>query len=623
MDLSAVRPASFWWLLIITSLMVASVAAGLVYTLRGYIPAHWQVPARALLFNVRIDDRVWITMPDGIRLAGTLYRPRGASGPLATVFIRLPYNRKRYGEALGDAMFFARNGYAVLVQDVRGKFESEGEGFVPWRHATGDGVATLEWITQQPWSNGKVGTIGCSALGELQYSLARANHPAHAAMIPGAAGGAAGLLAGNAEYFGAFEGGVLQLAGTAGWFSRHGGKMPHSGSPDVPGMAGVLSQLPVQELVRRARPGANAYDDFIGTPLGDAGWNDLDYVTDADRITTPALVINTWGDPTIESTLAISEAMRRASPQAAAHQHVVIAPGNHCEYETIAGMGHFGELSVRNADQPYRQWYLQWFDYWLRGKGDGLASLPPYLYYVVGEQRWLTASTWPPVQARHQRWYLRSGGKANTRDGDGTLGPQPDASEHSDGYLYDPLDPVPSRGGPLCCSADPHALSGPVDQRDVETRDDVLVYTSAPLEAPLRIVGPLRAHLTVSSSVPDTDFVARLVHVWPDGRATNIQEGALRARYRDGIFCPTRMTPGQTYQLTVDMRSIAYLVPRGHRLRLDITSSSFPRLERNLNTGGNNYDETVPARALNRVHLGGDAGSYLELPVLATPEPQA
>jgi putative CocE/NonD family hydrolase len=622
MELSAVRPASFWWLLIITSLMVASVAAGLVYTLRGYIPAHWQVPVRALLFNVRIDDRVWVTMPDGVRLAGTLYRPRGASGPLATVFIRQPYDRRHYGEALGDAMFFARHGYAVLVQDVRGKFESEGEGFVPWRHATGDGVATLDWITQQSWSNGKVGTIGCSALGELQYSLARANHPAHAAMIPEAAGGAAGLLAGNADYFGSYEGGVMQLAGTAGWFSRHGSKLPHSGSPEVPGMAGMLGQVPVADLVQRARPGPNSYVDVVTTPLGDAGWNDLDYVTDADRITTPALVINTWGDPTIAGTLTISEATRRGSAQAGANQHVIIAPGNHCEHELIADTGRFGELPVRNAEQPYREWYLKWFDYWLLGKGDGLASLPPYLYFVIGEQRWLSSTTWPPVQSRHQRWYLRSGGKANGRDGDGTLGAQPDGSEHSDGYLYDPLDPAPSRGGPLCCSADPHALSGPVDQRDVETRNDVLVYTSEPLEAPMRIVGPLRAHLTVSSSAPDTDFVARLVHVWPDGRATNIQEGALRARYRDGIFCPTRMEPGQTYQLTVDMRSIAYLVPRGHRIRLDVTSSSFPRLERNLNTGGLNFDESVPARALNRVHLGGESGSYLELPVLATPEPE-
>lgn len=621
MDLSAVRPASFWWMLLIGATLTVVIAAGLLYALRNRIPAHWQVPARALLFNVRIDDDVWITMPDGVRLAGTLYRPRAARDPLATVYVRLPYDRRHYGEALGEAMFFARHGYAVLVQDVRGKFESEGDGFVPWRHGTGDGVATLDWITRQPWSNGKVGTIGCSALGELQYALARANHPAHAAMIPSAAGGAAGALAGNADYFGSFEGGVMQLSGTTGWFSRHGGKLAHSGSPAVPGMAALLPQLPVLDLVQRARPGPNAYEDFLLTPLGGPGWNDLDYVTDADRITTPALVINTWGDQTIDGTLAISEAVRRHSPEAAMYQHVVIAPGNHCEHEQIADMGRFGELPVSNAGQPYREWYLQWFDYWLRGRGDGLAKLPPYLFFVLNEQRWLTSTAWPPTQARHQRWYLRSGGKANGRDGDGTLGPQPDENEHVDGYLYDPLDPVPSRGGPLCCSADPHAVSGPVDQRDVEIRDDVLVYTSQPLEAPMRIVGPLRAHLVVSSSAPDTDFVARLVHVWPDGRATNIQEGALRSRYRDGIFCPTRMKPGETYELTVDMRSIAYLVPRGHRIRLDVTSSSFPRLERNLNTGGRNYDETVPAQALNRVHVGGNTASYLELPVLSTPEP--
>lgn len=622
MELSTVRPASFWWTLLVAALLLMAVAAGLAYTLRNRIPTHWQIPLRALLFNVRIDDDTWVTMPDGTRLAGTLYRPRGADGPLPSVYIRLPYDRKHYGEALSDAMFFARHGYVVLVQDVRGKFESDGEGFVPWRHATADGVATLDWITHQPWSNGKVGTIGCSALGELQYALARANHPAHAAMIPSASGGAAGTIAGNADYFGSFEGGVMQLAGTTGWFARHGSKVAHAPALENLDMTALLPQLPLQSLVQRARPGPNGYDDFLQIPLGDARWNDLDYVSDGDRITTPALVINTWGDQTIDGTLAISEAVRRSSPTAAANQHVVIAPGNHCEHELIADMGRFGDLEVRNAEQPYRQWYLQWFDHWLRGKGDGLASLPPYLYFVLGEQRWLGADRWPPADAQVQPWYLGSGGKANSRDGDGTLALQAPKDSVFDAYIYDPEHPAPSRGGPLCCSADPKAVSGPVDQADVETRDDVLVYTSAPLAQPLRIAGPLRAQLVVSSSAPDTDFIARLVHVWPDGRATNIQEGALRARYRDGIAAPALMTPGQRYTLRVDMRSIAYLVPHGHRIRLDITSSSFPRLERNLNTGGRNYDETAPLKASNRIHHGGATLSYLELPVLANPAPQ-
>lgn len=618
MDLYAVRPALVWWLV----LAVLLLALGALVAMRERIPAHWQLPVRALLFGVRVDDDVRIAMPDGTQLAATLYRPRRADGALPTVYVRLPYDRTRYGEALGEAMFFARHGYAVLVQDVRGKFGSQGDDFVPWRHATGDGVATLDWITRQPWSNGKVGSIGCSALGELQYALARANHPAHAAMIPMAAGGGAGAVAGFEGYFGAFEGGVLQLAGTAGWFAKHGVKSDHGPAPESLDMASVLPTLPVLDVVQRVRSGANAYQDFLQTSLGDPRWRGMDYISDEDRPRVPALVIDTWGDPSLGGTLAIAESVRRHSPDAAKHQHVVIAPGNHCEHELIAGMGRFGDLPVRNADRPYREWYLAWFDRWLRGRGDG-PRLPPYLFFVLNEQRWLTATQWPPADARMQAFYLRSGGRANGRDGDGVLATEAARDTRHDEYTYDPAHPVPSRGGPLCCAGDPAQRSGPVDQGDVEKRDDVLVYTSAPLTEPLRIAGPLRAQLVVASSAPDTDFVARLVHVWPDGRATNIQEGALRARYRDGVDMPRPMTPGTRYVLAVPMRSIAYLVPRGHRLRLDITSSSFPRLERNLNTGGRNYDESTPEKAVNRVFHGGDAVSFVELPVLDTPAPDS
>lgn len=617
MDLSAVRPV--WWI-VLAALLALLLALGAAYALRERIPAHWQQPLRALVFGVRIDDDVRIAMPDGTRLAATLYRPRRAQGPLPTVYVRLPYDRRRYAEALGEGMFFARHGYAVLVQDVRGKFDSEGDDFVPWRHATQDGVATLDWIVRQPWSNGKVGTIGCSALGELQYALARANHPAHAAMVPMAAGGAAGRVSGRAAYFGAFEGGVLQLAATTGWFSKHGVRNGHGPWPEKLETADSLRQWPVLDAVRRVRPGANAYEEFLQTSLGDPRWREMDYVFDGDRTATPALVIDTWGDPSIDGTLALAEAVRRDSPDMA-RQHVVIAPGNHCEHELVAGMGRFGVLPVRNAAQPYREWYLAWFDHWLRGRGDRLAKLPPYLFFVLNEQRWLGSTSWPPAESRVQPWYLGSRGHANGRDGDGVLSLQPSRDTRSDEFLYDPRDPVPSRGGPVCCAGDPAIRSGPEDQRDVETRQDVLVYTSAPLRSPLRIAGPLRAQLVVSSSAPDTDFIARLVHVWPDGRATSIQEGALRARYRDGVERPSLMTPGKRYVLDVPMRSIAYLVPRGHRLRLDITSSSFPRLERNLNTGGRNYDETEPAKALNRVFHGGDAVSFVEIPVLDIPTP--
>jgi putative CocE/NonD family hydrolase len=287
---------------------------------------------------------------------------------------------------------------------------------------------------------------------------------------------------------------------------------------------------------------------------------------------------------------------------------------------SLADSDHFGEVEVHHTKQPYALWFRRLFDYYLKGEGPGLADLPPYLYYVVGENRWLEAKQWPPEQAQIQHWYLSSQGHANSVKGDGALQLEAPSVEKADQYHYDPAKPVPSRGGPLCCTGNPTDVAGLVNQRDVESRHDVLVYTSAPLDKPMRIAGPLNARLVVSSSALDTDFVARLVHVRPDGVATNIQEGSLRARYREGMTRPVLMKPGQRYELTVRMRSMAYLIPKGHRIRLDITSSSFPRLERNLNTGGRNYDESVGVVAVNTVHHGGPARSFMELPVLATPD---
>jgi uncharacterized protein len=617
---SAARRRRRWWTASALGLLTAIVVAALAFWQRERIPMHWQVPLRAWLAGISVDHGVRMRMADGVQLAASVYYPRGDRKNLATVLVRLPYNRLRDGEALGAALLFARNGYAVVLQDVRGKHGSQGE-FAAWRGATADGAATLEWITAQPWSSGKVGTFGCSALGELQYVLARANHPAHAAMIALAAGGAAGSVQGRHEYFGLFEGGVFQLATGFGWLLHHGAKDPRTPRPQGVDVAAALRGLPVSGLVARYQPAANAYADYLRMPLGDAAWASYDFVSDADRWSIPTLDINTWGDQTLAATFALAEHARTHAPAGRlARHHVIIAPGNHCEHAEAAASGRFGELQVRNAAQPYAQWYLQWFDHWLRGQPDALADAPAYRYFVLGENRWLSAQTWPPAGTQTQRWYLSSGRGANSRDGDGLLAPSaPAGAAKADTYDYDPADPTPSRGGPVCCTGNPADRFGPADQADVEARRDVLVYTSAPLAEPLRIVGPLRARLSISSSAPDTDFIARLVHVRPDGHATSIQEGALRARYRDGITRPAPMTAGQTYSISVDMRSIAYLVPQGHRLRLDVASSAFPRLERNLNTGERNAEQTQAVVARNRVFHGSAAQSYVELPVLTAP----
>lgn len=601
-----------WWLYAVA---LAGAAAAAVVSLRHHVPLHWQMPLRNGLAGVEVDDTLRLRMRDGVRLASTLYLPSRAARPLATVYVRLPYDRKRYDDGLMAASFFTRHGYAVLVQDVRGKYESEGE-FVPWAHATEDGVDTLEWIVAQPWSNGRVGTFGCSALGELQYALARARHPAHRAMVAMGAGGAIGSLPGIDAHFGFFEGGVFQLASGYGWFLRHGARSPASDAAPNVDVRARLQELPVVDLVRRVHPVANAYEQYLSWPLSDPRWRGHGFVFEDDRLDVPVLDVNTWGDQTVHATLALAAHARSRPGSAPVRHHVILAPGDHCELASDDGPRPFGELTVRNASQPYPRLFLRWFDHWLRDAKDDLDDLPAYHYHVIGEDRWFSSDRWPPQGVRIERWHLASERGAHGRTGDGQLRAATAPRPGEDEYVYDPLDPVPSRGGPWCCTGDPGLRAGPADQSDVESRKDVLVYTSAVLTRSLRIVGPLRLHLVVSSDAPDTDFVGRLVHVWPDGRATSIQEGALRARYRHGMGRPALMEPGRSYEMTVDLRAIAYLVPAGHRVRLQVTSSSFPRLERNLNTGARDHAAQTQLRiARNRVHYG-PQGSYLELPVL-------
>ena len=598
------------------ALLVALAVPTSRHALSSLLPKSRLVQLNGLRYGYGVERDLRLRMPDGAHLAASLYLPRRQDAKLATVLVRVPYGRLDYGEGLSTAEYFAHRGYAVLVEDLRGTGDSEGE-LVPYRGGIADGAATLDWIVAQPWSNGRVGSFGCSGLGESQYVLARSHHPALRAMIPLGAGGAIGAAAGRHAYFGIYEGGIFQLASGFGWFVENGSKDPHAPAAAPFDVASAVRGLPVASLVQRYRPSPNGYDDFMRLAIADPAWHELGYLDDSDRLTMPSFEITTWGDQTVGDTLALDPQLRQPIDGVAApERHLLVAPGTHCHAQETGESGRFADIAVPNADVPYYEWYERWFDHWLRDRGNGLADLPAIRWYMIGEGRWLDAASWPPPQAKAQRWYLDSGGNANGSQGDGLLAPTAPGRSAHDEFTYDPSAPVPSRGGPVCCTGDPADRAGPVDQKEVESRRDVLVYTSRVLDAPMRIAGPLRATLRFASSARDTDVVARLTDVWPDGRATNIQEGALRARYRTGYATPTLLPPDEPVTLVVDMRSIGYTLPAGHRLRLDITSSSFPRLERNLNTGGDNARETRAVVARNRVLHGADAASYLELPLL-------
>jgi uncharacterized protein len=450
--------------------------------------------------------------------------------------------------------------------------------------------------------------MGCSALGESQVMLATRKNPAHAAMIVQGAGGVLGAAA-DRHTFGIYEGGILNLAMTFGWFLSNGSKVPGNPSHSPVVFSEALKQLPVLGMVSRYRKDPTDFDDFVSKPVADPYWRSLGYLDDTDRFDTPTLMINTWQDQTVADTFLTSELMKRnaESRRAAENHHVVIAPGNHCDYQYLTENDKIGEQPVgAAATQPYWDWYLAWFNHWLRDESHPLPRLPAYLLYVMAEDVWLKSPTWPPPGVVEQRWYL----------GDRSLAAVPDRSNHAaDSFTYDPMNPTPTRGGPICCTGE-RIPSGPADQREIEKREDVLVYSSDILADGLRIAGPLKADLYVASDALDTDFVAKLVDVWPDGRALNVQEGALRMRFRDGYSVPSLLEPGKAYRISLDMRAMAHYFKPGHRIRLQISSSNFPRLERNLNTGGRNFDETQAVKAVNQVLRGGDTPSSIVLPVL-------
>ena len=569
----------------------------------------------------------------GVGLQADLYLPKAGERPAPTVLIRTPYDRTDQRHPGSEAQGFARRGYAVLVQNMRGRFGSEGV-FAPYAASIEDGRATLDWIVAQPWSNGRVGTYGCSALGESQLILARGRHPAHRALIAQSAGGGMGLVEGRAGYFGVFEGGVPLLSSMAGWFFQSGAKNSAESIRQVgepargrgPDGSLALDTWPSLAILRGQTPYSSDYQWMMSTPLGDPSWRGLDYVHDGDRFAAPALHVNSWFDQAVSATLQAAHFMASQADNAAAReQPVLIGPGMHCTTGRRVGPQRVGELAVAAEQPALFDTYLAWFDRWLKG-GAGQATdeqgrqdvrLPPYRFYVMREDRWLDAPSWPPPEARPMRWFLDSRGQANTRDGDGVLRPAPPDAQAVDRLLYDPRDPVPTRGGTFCCTADAGARQGSVDQRDIELRKDVLVYSSPPLTEAVRIVGPVRAHLQVATSARDTDFTARLVDVAPDGQALNIRDSVLRLRYREGVSSPRVATPGEVYPIVIELGDIAWYLSAGHHLRLQVSSSNFPRLERNLNTGGDNATATEPVVATNEVHHGPERRSWVEFPVLS------
>jgi hypothetical protein len=597
-----------------------------------------------------VERKLMLPMRDGVRLATDVYRPRGASAPVPTVFVRTPYNFNYWDVRLGAPRDMStiieavERGYAYVVQNERGHFFSEGNWDILGPPLT-DGEDALSWIAAQPWSNGKVGLIGCSSTAEWQMAVASSGHPALGAIIPQGYGAGVGRVGGWYEQGNWYRGGAIQMLFIA-WISGQQNQVrpmfaPNTSQQDLMRMSKsfdlaqqqppvdwsqALRHLPVQDIIKAVDGPRGVFADSMPVATGgrmaqrtpnDSAWYRGGLYHDDMPFNVPALWMMSWYDVSVGPNLALFNYARKvASPEVAAQQYAVIAPTLHCAYTRATEQTVVGERNVGDARLDYQSLTYGWFDRFLKGQQNGLLdTLPRVRYYTMGLNRWQASDTWPPAGARTQTYYLSSSGRANTLDGDGALTLTPPDSDRPDSFVYDPMNPVPSYGGNVCCTG--NAVSGGAfDQREMERRPDILVYSTEPLTEGVEVSGPVEVTLFVSSDVRDTDFTAKLIDVDAEGRAYNLDETIQRVRYREGYDKEVWMQPGKTYEVRLGPLNTSNYFAAGHRIRIEVSSSNFPRFDRNLNTGGRNYDESAGVVAHNIVHHSRQHPSRLTLTIV-------
>ena len=646
-------------------LVMGLLLGGLLTTVSGNLPAQGPRPGglseealarrwaleKELQAIAVVERKVMVRMRDGKRMAADIYRPKDSTRKYPTVFVRTPYNfnfwdvRNGAPREMSRELEAVRRGYAYVQMNERGHFFSDGDYDILGPPLT-DGEDALSWIAAQSWSNGKVGTIGCSSTAEWQMAVAAKNHPALAAIIPQAFGAGVGRFAPYYEQGNWFRGGAVQMLFIAWLYGQQNQVRPmfppnltqeeriraskaFDLAPQLPPVdwSKALRHLPVQDILRAVDAPAGIFADRMPVPTGgamiertpnDPAWYRGGLWHDNMPIQVPGFWFMSWYDVSVGPNLAAFNHVRRtARPEIANQQYAVIAPTLHCAFTRATEQTMVGERSVGDARLNYDELTWGWFDHFLRGEQNGLLEkMPRVRYFTMGSNQWQSSETWPPTGAVPLTLYLGSGGKANTLRGDGRLASTAPANDQPDRFTYDPADPVPSLGGNVCCTGNAIA-GGAFDQRRIEERPDVLVYSTEPLTEGIEVSGPIEVTLFVSSDARDTDFTVKLIDVEPDGRAFNLDETIQRMRYRNGYDRPVVwMEPGKVAKVTFQPLTTSNFFKAGHRIRIEISSSNFPRFDRNLNTGGRNYDESKGVVARNAVHHSAQYPSAITLPVV-------
>lgn len=598
-------------------------------------------------YEVRHERSHFVAMRDGVRLSTDLYMPVGVDRPLGTVLERTPYDKSdEFTGASARARFFASHGFVAAIQDKRGKYESEGE-YLTTANDIEDGDDTISWIAEQPWSNGKVGQMGCSYPGFTTMMSAQSLNPHLAGIIPQSAAMATGSMADRYSLLWR-RGGTVALS-MAAWHATAGSKIHYRPPPGLsreeflavvdsfdPNPKGwtlhsfaeqpelvqkfreAYMTLPVRDILEEFDEPPNDFVLLNSTPHFDEFWDELGYMTDDTRVDVPALHINSWHDYGVAETLIHFNFFREnaLSKEARENQYVIIAPTQHCRAETVSEQTDVAGRDVGDARFDFYGTYLRWYDRWLNGNKDALKDMPRVQYYNIGANEWRSADEWPLPNTQYTSVFLDSDGSANSRWGDGRLAWEPAHSgSSSDTYVHDPATPFTTYRASDGVDTDVWFGTN-MDRREIETRNDVLVFDTEPLDQALDVTGPVKAVIYLSSSAVDTDLDLTLVDVFPDGRAMGVYQGTLRVRYREGLDHEVLMEPGKVYPVEVDMNAISNTFLPGHRIRLEVASARYPNHDRNLGTGGDNFTESEGVVATNVIHHSEEHPSRLVLPVL-------
>lgn len=562
---------------------------------------------------VKIEQNVRVPMRDGVELVADVYRPE-APGTYPVLVLRTPYNKATPDE-IENSKWYAARGYVVVNQDVRGRHASPGE-YYTYAHEADDGYDTDAWIAKQPWSNGKIGTLGGSYLGYTGLTQAIRGHPALKAV-------ATDVTSVDIYNHWVYSDGAFITGFALPWGAGvvHGRDMSGGGAFVKPE---AYTKLPIATADAAAHRVNKPYRDWLAHPLRtDPYWRGISFEDEVTKIGVPTLVVSGWYDIFLRGAIDDHRKIVAggATPLARAQKRLVIGPWTH--FKTVAprvsdpslptsGPGRsidFGPEAAVNGNDLY----LRWHDHWLKGIANGVDSDPPVRIFVMGENKWRSEQEWPLARTRYVKYFIDSAGNANSASGDGMLSVAPPKGQ-ADNYVYDPAKPVPTLGGNVCCSSVP---SGPRDHQAIEARDDVLVYSTPVLTEAVEVTGPIQAKIYAASSAKDTDWVVRLVDVHPDGFVQPLQDGIVRARYRNGTDKPgTLIEPGKVYEYDIGMWATSNLFKPGHRIRIEITSSNFPRFDRNLNTGEDAATSTRMEIARQTIHHSARYPSHVVLPII-------